>query len=245
MIIHSQLPYTLRQADRFIQAGKTTQAVRLLETILKMLPMNPQANSRLGSLFLVAGKFVEAIRCFDTARQAEPKVLHHWLRLIGAYQQTGDMAGARQVAQEAVEFNLPEATLEHIARLACEPPGARQHGLLQMYQSGKETLTTEIAARLFVDDYPDHPLGWQILGALLHDSGRLEESLEIKKQTVKKFPDDANAHNNLACTLLALKRHSSALKSARAALKLNPALVQAEVHRQQALAGVKAEKQAA
>jgi len=56
---------------------------------------------------------------------------------------------------------------------------------------------------------------------------------------VAHLPNDANAHNNLAHTLLALQRYDEALVSARAALKINPMLVQARAHEQQALAGLK------
>ena len=74
--------------------------------------------------------------------------------------------------------------------------------------------------------------------ALLNQAGRPEEALEIEQDTVERFPNDANAHNNLSFTLLKLARYEEALASARAALKLNPALAQARAHERQALAGL-------
>lgn len=111
--------------------------------------------------------------------------------------------------------------------------------MLAIYQKGHH-LTTEIAARLFMDDYPDHPLGWQVLGAVLHDSGRLQEALAVKLQTVERLPQDANAHNNLAYTQLALKDFGGALHSARTALALDPAHASAKLQEAQALQGVQA-----
>ena len=108
-----------------------------------------------------------------------------------------------------------------------------------MYQAGEDAMTTEIAARLFINDFPDHPLGWQILGALLHDHGRLEEALSVKQETVKRFPKDANAHNNLACTLLAMKRYEEALESARTALLLDSKLAQARRYEEMAFTGLR------
>jgi len=67
----------------------------------------------------------------------------------------------------------------------------------------------------------------------------LKKRSKWERNTVERFTDDANAHNNLAHTQLALKRYAEALVSARAALKLNPGLVQAKSHEQLALAGLK------
>lgn len=232
------LAHTLRQAELHIQAGKAQRAQPLLAQVLKLLPKHPQANSRLGMLLLQTGRTEEAVKHLHTAVEAEPRVALHWLRLLSALQQLGDVQAAQDLAAQAAHFNLSAETLAQLAKVASEPPGQRQHGLLAMYQSGQNVLTTEIAARLFIGDYPDHPLGWQILASLLHDSGQLPEALDIKQQTVARFPNDANAHNNLAHTLLALQRYDEALVSARAALKINPTLAQARGHEQQALAGL-------
>lgn len=232
------LAQTLRQADACIQHGKTRQAIQLLTKVLKHLPTHPHAHSRLGVLRMQVGQTNEAIRHFQTACTAQPKVLFHWVRLLSAYQQIGDVQRAKDVLAHAAQHNWPEQTMAQLAEIAMAPTGQRQHNLLALYQSGQDQLTTEIAARLFLDDYPDHPLGWQILGALLHDNGRLTESLDIKQQTVARFPQDANAHNNLSHTLLALERYEEALQSAQTALKLNPALMQARNHARLARKGL-------
>ena len=233
------LARTLRQADAYIQIGKNQQAIKLLAQVLKVLPKHPQAHSRMGGLYMQTGQAAQAIRHFEIACEMQPKVLHHWLRLLSAYQEVGDLTRAKAVLEQAAQHQWPTQVMEQLAATILQPPGQRQHHLLAMFQSGKDAITTEIAAHLFIDDYPEHPLGWQILGALLNRSGRLEEALEVERNTVERFPDDANAHNNLAHTQLALKRYAEALVSARAALKLNPGLVQAKSHEQLALAGLK------
>jgi len=232
------LAHTLRQAEMHIQAGRAQQAQPLFMQIIKLLPTHPQANNRLGMLLLQTGRTKEAVKNLRIAAQAEPKVVLHWLRLLAALQQLGDVQAAQDVLAQAVKFNLPIATMEQLARIASEPPDKRQRCLLMIYQSGQNLLTAEIAARLFIDDYPEHPLGWQILSALLHDTGKLDESLEVKRATVERFPNDANAHSNLAYTFLALQRYEEALRSARAAIKINPDLTQAWAHERQALAGL-------
>ena len=232
------LARTLRQADAYIQIGKNQQAIKLLAQVLKVLPKHPQAHSRMGGLYMQTGHAAQGIRHFEIACEMQPKVLHHWLRLLSAYQEVGDLTRAKAVLEQAAQHQWPTQVMEQLAATTLQPSAQRQHHLLGLHQSGRDQLTQEIAARLFIEDYPDHPLGWQILGALLNQAGRPEEALEIEQDTVERFPNDANAHNNLSFTLLKLARYEEALASARAALKLNPALAQARAHERQALAGL-------
>lgn len=74
---------------------------------------------------------------------------------------------------------------------------------------------------------------------MLHDAGKLQEALQVKTETVKLFPKDANAHNNLAFTLLALKQYTQAANSARRALMLNPSLAAAKANEAKAIAFMK------
>ena len=194
------LAQTMRKAEIHLQEGRPQKAEQFLGKVLAMLPRHPQANSRMGVLMMHEGRHDQAIEHLRMACSAEPKVIFHWLRLIAAYQLIGDTAAAQQALEEAAQHDWPQEALVRLSRTALEPHTQRQGSLLAIYQAGEDAMTTEIAARLFINDFPDHPLGWQILGALLHDHGRLEEALGVKQETVKRFPKDANAHNNLACT---------------------------------------------
>ncbi len=234
----SSLAHTLHQADQHFQAGRLAPAAKLLTQILKLLPRHAQAHARLGQILLQNNQIDAALTHLRQAVQAQPKHLPYWLRLINALRQSGKLDELHDVIEQAARFGLPEAVVERLIEIAIAPHRQLPHGLLALYQSCNDHQTTANAARLFIEDYPEHPLGWQILGAVLHDSGKLDEALEIKQATVEKFPKDANAHNNLAHTLLALQRYAPALASARAALKLNPALAQARTHEAQALMGL-------
>lgn len=213
--------------------------MQALTRVLKHLPLHTQANSRLGMLLMQSGKFEQASSYLHTACQAQPKVRFHWLRLLAAHQQAGNIQQAKQVLEQAAQYQWSPEVMEQLAKVAFEPTAQRQQWLLAKYQTGQDLLTVEIAAQFFIDDYPEHPLGWQILGALLHDTGRLAESLDVRQKTIEFFPNDANSHNNLAHILLALKRYKEALASAKTALKLNPILEQASAHIREALAGLK------
>jgi tetratricopeptide (TPR) repeat protein len=229
--------HSLHQAEQHWRVRRFAVASKLYQQILKALPTHPVANGRLASFFLKSSQPQLAVPHLERVLQAQPSLPQHWARLICALQQAGDVDTAHAYLQESQKFNLPPHTIEQLAQTLSQPPDQRQHALLATYQRGHH-LTTEIAARLFMDDYPDHPLGWQILGAVLHDCGKLQDALAVKLQTVERLPKDANAHNNLAYTQLALEDHAGALKSARAALAIDPQHASAKMHEAQALKGV-------
>jgi tetratricopeptide (TPR) repeat protein len=231
--------HTLHLAEQHWRARRYAVAGRLYQQVVKALPMHLLANSRLASIFMQSAQPQLAVPHLEKVLLAQPSLPQHWVHLICALQQAGDLDRAHAYLQECQQFNLPEHTIEQLAQTLSQPPDQRQHALLSTYQRGHH-LTTEIAARLFMDDYPDHPLGWQILGAVLHDEGKLQEALAVKLQTVEHLPKDANSHNNLACTQLALNDFAGALKSARAALALDPQHASAKMHEAQALKGLQA-----
>ena len=226
--------HALHQALAHHKAGRLAQALGCYRRILSLLPLHAEANARLGALLLQQGQAGQALPHLERARQAQPHVLQHWVRQLSALQTIGEVSKAHALLEAATEFGLSGAELEQLSRLLHEPPELRQQGLVQLYQQGKH-LTTEIAVYMFIEDYPAHPLGWQVLGAVLHDSGRLEQALHARLQTIMHFPNDANAHNNLSHTQMALGELKQALVSARKALAIDPTHLAARQHEAQAL----------
>ena len=233
----SVLQHTLHLAEQHWRSRRLAVAARLYQQVLRSLPMHALAHSRLASLHLQAGHPHLAVPHLEKVLQGQPTLPQHWVRLVRALQQAGDLERAKACLEQSQQFGLPEHTIEELALSLTQPQDQRQHALLATYQKGQH-LTTEIAARLFMDDFPDHPLGWQVLGAVLHDAGKLEDALAVKLQTVERLPQDANAHNNLAFTQLALGDHAGALRSARAALAIDPEHASAKMHEAQALKGM-------
>lgn len=224
-----------------MRVGKSQQAAQVLRKILRQLPQHPQANSQLGLLLLRSGQAEAAVPYLRRACESQPKVMWHWLRLLSACQQSGNTTESKAVLSQASRYSWSAEVMTQLAKVAHEPPAERQRHLVGMYQSKQDPLTTEIAARMFMEDYPEHPLGWQVLGSLLHDAGQFDQAITVQREATQLFPRDPNVHNNLAFTLLALKRYAEALTSAQAALTLNPQLVQAQEHARLAQAGLAAD----
>ena len=155
---------------------------------------------------------------------------------------TGRLAPARKLITQILRV-LPRHAEAQVLLQRIDSPKQpsleRQQALLACYQAGTDPLTSEIAIHFFIQDYPDHPLGWQLLGAILQDIGKRDEALAIQQASIAKFPTDANCHNNLAQALLAAGRFREALDSARKALRLKPGFAQARRHEEMALAGLR------
>ena len=226
--------HLLQQASLALSAGRLSAAEQALRRLLKMLPRNAQAHALMVRLYAQRGEYLSAASHQQRLCNLQPQAPSHWVRLVHWLNLAGEPERAQAALQGAAEVGLDMSLLQRLEAQLAHPPLLRQQILLSQYQQASDALTCEIAAHLFISDYPDHPLGWQILGALQHDAGRLEEALQTKKQTVQRFAHDANAWNNLAHTQLALGQAQDALQSADKALSLEPCHASAAACRQQA-----------
>ena len=57
---------------------------------------------------------------------------------------------------------------------------------------------------------------------LLHNQGKYEEALQVKRELVEKYPSNARYHDSLGTTLHEMKRYEEALKEAEKAVELEP-----------------------
>lgn len=218
----STTSHLLRQANHALSVGRLPLAEQLFRKVLRLLPRSAQAHDQLARICVLKKDFLGAASHLQVLCSLNPKSTSHWMRLISCLDLAGDVAQAREAFEQASQYGIAAEALQYLQSTLRLPPEQRQQSLLTHYRQHSDDLTCEIAARLFISDYPDHPLGWQILGAMLHDAGRYEEALKAKQQTVQKFADDANAWNNLAQTQLAMGDAQGALQSAQQALRLEP-----------------------
>jgi predicted O-linked N-acetylglucosamine transferase (SPINDLY family) len=82
-------------------------------------------------------------------------------------------------------------------------------------------------AQRLTERFPDHGLGWKILGALLWTEGRSDDALGAMRNSVRLLPGDAEAHSNLGTTLAALRRFDDGEPWLRRALAIDPNLAAA------------------
>jgi predicted O-linked N-acetylglucosamine transferase (SPINDLY family) len=70
--------------------------------------------------------------------------------------------------------------------------------------------------------FPQHWIGWKMLGVVFQQLGRDADALLPMRKTVSLAPGDAEAHNNLGVILQNMGRLEEAEASYRSALKINP-----------------------
>ena len=91
-----------------------------------------------------------------------PKSALSWWNLLVAQHQSGNIKEARVLLGLAPAMDLPPAQLALITRTVNTPSEQRIASLQALVDKG-QMLDAEIAAWLFLEDYPDHPLGKEVL----------------------------------------------------------------------------------
>ena len=215
------LKRTINQGISHLQKSQLNDAARCFHKVLKWLPKNKDANLRLGYICLHTGKLNDAEKYTRTALESKPKDPIIWAQLLTILNKLNDASSLSEAKTKTESIGLESYLLEQISASLALPPNSRAQGLIEIMKKNNLT-NTEIAARLFIDTYPDHPLGWQVLGETLHDAGYLHEAESVKRCIAQKFKNDANVYNNLARTLITLKNYDEAFTSLRKALQIDP-----------------------
>ena len=84
--------------------------------------------------------------------------------------------------------------------------------LMRHYQAGR-LVEAEALAKSITQQFPKHPFGWKVLGAVLKQTSRLSESVAPLQSAAALSTQDAEAHYNLGVTLKQLGRLDEAVAS--------------------------------
>ena len=224
----------LRQGIAAHREGKLQDAERFYRAVLQALPNHPDANHNLGVLAVAVGKPLNSLPLFKQALDANPKIERFWLSYIDALIKVGRFSDAKQVIIDGEQsgvsperLNFPRQQLRKTVLKAAEPSQAQMCHLIENYQADRLAEAQALAVSL-TQQFPKHPFGWKILGVVLKQMGRLDESLLPLQKSVQLSLQDAEAHTYLGVTLRALGRLDEAEENYRKAIALKPDY--AEVH---------------
>ena len=106
------------------------------------------------------------------------------------------------------------------------PPQIETNTILKHYRTGRYDLAQNLAIAL-TQQYPIHPFGWKVLGALLSQTGKLQDSVIANQKLLEISPNDAEAHSNLGITLKELGRLQDAETSYKKAIAIKPDFAEA------------------
>ncbi|MDA9783652.1 tetratricopeptide repeat protein [Gammaproteobacteria bacterium] len=106
------------------------------------------------------------------------------------------------------------------------PSDTEIKSLLEHYQIGQYDDAEKLAQSL-TERFPEHRLGWNILGAIFGQTGRSSEAINFFQKSVELSPQDPGGHNNLGNTLKNVGRLDEAEASFRKAIALKPDFAEA------------------
>jgi tetratricopeptide (TPR) repeat protein len=222
----------LQQGVAAHKEGKLEDAERLYRAILKSQPAHPDANHNLALIAVSANKADAALPLFKTALETNPKIEQFWLSYIDALIKEKQFESLKQVLEQAKKqgvarekLNVLEAQLasinkqENVSRLSSSQQ--QLSNLLEHYQNGRFGDAEKLAVS-FTQEFPQHPFGWKVLGAVLGQTGRKSEAVDANQTAVALSPKDAEAHYNLGVTLKELGRLEEAVASYTQAIAFEP-----------------------
>ena len=238
--------------DTFICSGGATSSDALRAGCPVLTCMGDSASSRFGASILTALELPELIT--KTSEEYESLAIHlatHPEELKALKQKLVDNTStallydtqrfARSIESAYVEMNdrsqkgmRPDDiyinnTLEAVQTeiISAKEPFAGDVGILvDHYQHGRFDKAETLALSL-TQDFPDHQLGWKVLGAIFSQTGRKSEALSAYKEAVRILPTDPEGHSNLGFSLEELGRREDAIASFNRAIELKPDYAQA------------------
>ena len=99
------------------------------------------------------------------------------------------------------------------------PTPSQVSSLVEMYNQGKKA-DAKALARTLIAQFPNHGLGYKVLGAILHSNGQLAESMAVKIQAANLLPNDVGVLSNLGSLLCDLGNFHEAEGYLRRALAI-------------------------
>jgi Flp pilus assembly protein TadD/2-polyprenyl-3-methyl-5-hydroxy-6-metoxy-1,4-benzoquinol methylase len=107
-----------------------------------------------------------------------------------------------------------------------KPSQEQLNSLLKYYQTGRYVDAEKLSLSI-TQEFPEHQFAWKVLGAVLKQIGKINESLVVSQRSVQLNPQDAETHSNLGSILQELGRLNEAEASCLKAIALKPDLAEA------------------
>lgn len=210
-----------------------------LAYLLAALETNPETfDYWMGYLeaLLQADRVDEAQSTLELARRhglAGPRVedFSQRLSMRGAHTGSGNTALPSSLAApvpSAPSAVPPASAVPSRARRRSEALSLRKQekSLLSLIERGKFPEAHALSLAM-TERFPEHGLGWKVLGAFISAQGRFQEALAPMRHAVRLMPGDAEAHVNLGMNLFRLDLFDEAEAELKRAIALEPTLTAA------------------
>ncbi len=226
--MNSKIDQTLLKAVEAHKSGKPQEAEQLYRAILKIQPKHPDANHNLGILLVGLGKSQEALTYLKTALENSPMQGQFWVSYIHVLIEAKEIAKASTVLTEGKKKGLAGEAIKQLEQKLVafqtnksSPSQTELDALLASYNAGDFDLARETAQKLTLE-YPMHPFGWKVLGAIFSHIGDFEKALIAMHQAATINPMDAQTYSNIGKILRDLGRLTEAEDFCRKSIKISP-----------------------
>ena len=167
----------LLKVQGLVRRGHFDAAINICESALRLNPSNAKVNSILGEVLIHAGQNDQAAKVLEVAFKTEPMNEEHWIRLLAAQHRSGNLTRCRELLVMGRGL-IPDEQLKMFAHGVSQPPEARLKSIVDLLQK-KNYLSAEIAARMFMEDFPEHQFGGVVMRDIFKATGRKIEALEL------------------------------------------------------------------
>ena len=116
------------------------------------------------------------------------------------------------------------------SKINAQAPSFKELNILVKYYDNGRFEDAEKLAKRITKAFPNHKLGWNVLGLLMGQSGRMEKALIATQNTLRLDPNDVDACTNLGIIFMELGRLEEAEETLRKAIVLQPNAVSAYVN---------------
>jgi len=188
--------------------GRIDLAEQIYAAILQAAPTHAVANHCMGMLNVQLLRPANGLPYLRAALNANPELPDYWLGYLEALLQTGELEDAIQTLALARQHGLAGAAVDDLAQRLSRAARRREARLAPPQDAALLALVEQrrfdearAAAAAMTGQFPDHGLGWKILGAMLWVAGNRDDALAAMRTSARLMPTDAETHSNLGMIL--------------------------------------------
>ncbi|MDC1428110.1 tetratricopeptide repeat protein [Rhodospirillaceae bacterium] len=223
----------LKAAVRAHNKGDLETAQTLYKSVLKLMPKQPDANHNLGILYASTGDIKNALDCFKSSLESNPKEGQYWISYIDALIKCNHPVEASQLLSQGKKSGLQGTKVDQLERRISQAfysnDGTIEKeltALLEFFNQGKLGEAVKIGLKL-LKNFPLNSLVLNLLGATLSASGQLAKAIEKLKKSIILRPAYAEAYNNLGAAVHDSKNSKRAIFIYKKSIVIKPNYIDA------------------
>jgi tetratricopeptide (TPR) repeat protein len=196
------------------QQGRLDDAIKAYQTITIVAASSPRvaaaAHVATGNIYMMQGKFTEAVTAFRKAVALDPNSAEATNNLGEALGELKQYQPALQAFQKAVAIDQGFLKARYNIGVTYDRLGQMKYA--------------EFIYRILIRDFPDFALAYDSLAVSLSKSGRAREAIPFHEKAISLAPKDPSLYYNFAVSYLVLGDLRNAQVQQQRLRNLDPAM---------------------